>query len=93
MANNRDSVSKIWNRTEVVTHELDVTYDEIVRVYNALYGYENYDPTNNDTLSCWLDTILSNARRKNQREAMPKPKRYKAKKCVRKACKNVTRQI
>ena len=39
----------------VITDMLDVTYEEVRKVYNALYGYQNYDGSKNEEFEQGID--------------------------------------
>jgi hypothetical protein len=71
LKNSVNESNNIWNKSDgVVGQNLNVTYEDVRNVYSALYGYENYDGNEEDFengLEEWWDTILSNARRKNQK--------------------------
>ena len=71
----------------VVTDMLNVTFEEVKRVYDALYGYQNYNGAKHDEyeqgLDEWWNTILSNARRQNvdsnfDKLSRPISRRYKS---------------
>ena len=72
-----------YNKSQkLVKDTFGISYEDVRNVYNALYGYENYNGNETeyeDGMQTWWENILSNARRKNAspNDKLLKPRRFR----------------